>query len=215
LFATASACIPIEAVHDTDSKLLVIEHGHEPSYNVAVKAAPILVFLALIILPFLIRLIFVIYQLAKEGVKSADSIWKPSPTLERFRSEHKVLFYLPVVVYGILFFASLFWIFYEVILPAFGMPTTLLIMYGGLMVIVIGIPVIWVVRRLMRINATVPRPAPGSPPEAMEEWQKKYYAEIDKDNAGCKSYIYMFLVTMGVALLYMAIVIVFLMNVSH
>jgi hypothetical protein len=101
----------------------------------------ILVVLALLMLPTWIIVSYIISQVLTKGIKGADALSKPSPKMERFRSEHKVLFYLAMFSYPFVVLAASLWMLHElapsrfdVLVTAFSLSLTIIAVAGGLAV---------------------------------------------------------------------------------
>jgi hypothetical protein len=94
------------------------------------EALSIIVLVALFLLPTTFMFFYVAYKLLTKGLRGIDALTKPSPGLEQFRTNHRILFYLPIALYPIVFFAALFWMAYEVLMPNLKIDSFIYIWFG-------------------------------------------------------------------------------------
>jgi hypothetical protein len=145
----------------------------------------IIVCLSFVLLPFAIRFFYVIFELSTKGLKWMDTISKPSPEYKRFRSR-RWLFYSTLSIYLALFFASFFWMLYEImgnqVTTLFGISlrTAVFLLISQLIIWVTFTILIFRRSQSYRLIKKYPRPDvdPSSP--QFLEWQKNFYRETDR-----------------------------------
>lgn len=149
------------------------------------KAVSVLVVLALLILPIWIPVLYIISQLLTKGAGGIESLPKPSPKLERFRAQHKVLFYLLLSSYPLILFAALCWAIYEFTV-GFGVFWQLAIAGGSLLFIMMSAYIAWIFARAEQLRKKFPSPAVGSSSKEYLEWQNKILDQSYNHYAGRK-----------------------------
>jgi hypothetical protein len=183
---------------------------------VSVKALSIIVVLVLFLLPTAFMVFHVVYKLLTTGVRGMDSLMKPSPGLEKFRAKHKMPFYLLIASYLTVFFAAILWMAYEVLMPNLKIDSIISLTYiwFGTTIIVELVIIVYFMRRHMRriLQRLQPRPEPGSPYKTVLEWQNKYMDDVG-NHMFDRDIIQMFLIILGVILVFAAIFIVLLLFV--
>lgn len=160
------------------------------------KLTALLVFLGFLILPTVGMVSLILYKLFTRGTEGVDSLYKPSPTIQRLRSRPK-LYYSVLGAYGLLFFASLMWAFYElfgdallrsldlsprelrqvIVIGAFAIIVFGGLVFGGLFALAIRRPVQLAIRAYKKYP---PPQNAGYTSSEFWEWKKNYYRETDK-----------------------------------
>jgi hypothetical protein len=133
------------------------------------KLISVAVVLALVTLPALARVSYVVFRLLRRGVRGADGLSEPPPKVERFISRYRVLLYLASSSYVFVLLAAFFWMVHELAPNRFD--AVQVAAGASLMVIAAaaGLPFFLSQRRM--ILQKVPPPPAGSSDDLLLEWR--------------------------------------------
>ena len=175
------------------------------------KLAPVIVLLALIIVPTGIQVSYVVYQLLTKGTKGIKSLFEPSLKLQQFRSRHKRLFYTLISSYFVLISAVLNWAFYQVLAPYLSVDTVGLIWVGSLMLVEMVVIVYSGMRRTRHVMKKAGTLEPNTSVDGIRKWKLKAY-NANADNY-LKSLVPTLLITMGIFIIWMVLLWLYTMAV--
>jgi hypothetical protein len=137
------------------------------------KTTAIFIFLALIILPSAGLVLYIISILIAKRFKNLDTLFAPSPKLQRFRSRRR-LFYSVVSIYLFFVIATLFWAFF-LFISDLGWPSKtiiFLITFTLCMFAILSTATLLWCRYIFKRN---PVPENGFTPKTRIEWYNKLY----------------------------------------
>lgn len=145
------------------------------------KTTAIFIFLALIILPSAGLVLYTISILIAKRFKNLDTLFAPSPKLQRLRSRRK-LFYSVASIYLFLVIATLFWAFF-LFISDLGWPSKTMIFLITftlfMFALLYSVTFLWC-RYIFKRN---PIPENGFTPKTRNEWYNRLY-EIYTKNLG-------------------------------
>lgn len=143
------------------------------------KIASVLVALLLVVLPVVLEGFYLVVLVIRRGTMAADELTKGSQKLERFRSQHKVRFWVILSSYLVLSGAALLWMMYEILAPHSGYDAIIFIWSVLLMVVTCAVPIAYAARlRSQILKRLAPRPEPGSASSLLSEWELRYSNEM-------------------------------------
>jgi hypothetical protein len=152
---------------------------------------------------------YVAYKLLTKGVRGMDALTKPSHGLEQFRAKHKILYYLPIASYLIVFFAALLWMMYEVLVRYLNIDTLGLLWSGSIVICVVVAASISTALYLRGVLQRLPpRPEPGSSENVILEWQNRYVDEAEKHLL--RVLIRTWLIGMGIIIVFIGVLVIVL-----
>lgn len=159
-------------------------------YTRRMKLASIIVFLAFFTAPVLLRVSLIIWRLATQGVKGADSLFVPSKSPRLSGSKKKVVLAF-AFLYLAAFFASGLWMLFEVtgdsIIGGLGLTTRQAVLIGVTNFVILAGLLAFVTYRSIKspfseigILKEIPRPETGTSGPEYLAWKERYSAEVTK-----------------------------------
>jgi hypothetical protein len=140
------------------------------------KTLSIFIVVGLIALPPFLRVIIVLYRFLTKGKEGLDSELTPSQTRTTFKSRHKILFWLIVLLYPIALVSAIVWAFLEVT-TGLGENFQVLIVFIVAVFVLLG----WIIglgindsRKFLKHH---PPPATGASSDEYMAWRNAVYDE--------------------------------------